>query len=100
VGFGDHGWDFVVEPLHAGEAATAEVDAHPVAPMPGTIVALKVAPGDRVVAGQPLLIMEGMKMELTLAAPQAGIVERILCAVGDSVEADATLVELRPDEEA
>jgi 3-methylcrotonyl-CoA carboxylase alpha subunit len=100
VGFGDHGWDFVVEPLHAGEAATAEVDAHPVAPMPGTIVALKVAAGDRVVAGQPLLIMEGMKMELTLAAPQAGIVERILCAVGDSVEADATLVELRPDEVA
>ncbi len=98
VGFGDHGWDFIVEPLHADESGQSELDTHPVAPMPGTIVALKVAAGDRVVAGQPLLIMEGMKMELTLSAPAAGVVERVLCAVGDSVEADAVLVDIQPDE--
>ena len=85
VGFGDHGWDLAVEPLYAVQAGHGEEDAHPVAPMPGTIVALKVAVGDRVRAGQPLLIMEGMKMELTLAAPVAGRVERVLCKVGDSV---------------
>jgi 3-methylcrotonyl-CoA carboxylase alpha subunit len=99
VGFGDHGWDFLVEPLHQAESAHGEEDTHPVAPMPGTIVALKVKPGDRVEAGQPLLVMEGMKMELTLAAPVAGIVERVLCAEGDSVEADAVLVDIRPDGE-
>ncbi|HRP86654.1 MAG TPA: biotin carboxylase N-terminal domain-containing protein, partial [Gammaproteobacteria bacterium] len=98
VGFGDHGWDFVVEPLHADASGHGEEDTHPVAPMPGTIVALKVAVGDRVVVGQPLLIMEGMKMELTLAAPVAGRVERVLCSEGDSVEADAVLVDILPDE--
>jgi 3-methylcrotonyl-CoA carboxylase alpha subunit len=100
VGFQDHGWDFVVEPLHADVSGAGEEDNHPVAPMPGTIVALKVAAGDRVTAGQALLIMEGMKMELTLTAPLAGVVERLLCAVGDSVEADAVLVDIRPDEVA
>jgi 3-methylcrotonyl-CoA carboxylase alpha subunit len=99
VGFGDHGWDFLVEPLHSAESAHGEEDTHPVAPMPGTIVALKVKAGDRVEAGQPLLVMEGMKMELTLAAPVAGVVERVLCAEGDSVEADAVLVDIRPDGE-
>ena len=97
VGLGDHGWDFVVEPLYAVEEAQAEQDAHPVAPMPGTIVAVKVHPGDQVKAGQPLLIMEGMKMELTLAAPVAGTVERVLCGEGDSVDADTVLVDIRPE---
>jgi len=100
VGLEDHGWDFVVEPLHPVETAASEEDAHPVAPMPGTIVAVRVNAGDRVSVGDALLIMEGMKMELTLAAPVAGVVERVLCAVGDSVEADATLVDIRPDERA
>jgi 3-methylcrotonyl-CoA carboxylase alpha subunit len=98
VGFEDHGWDFAVEPLLADESGHGEEDTHPVAPMPGTIVALKVAVGDRVVAGQPLLIMEGMKMELTLAAPVGGRVERVLCNEGDSVEADAVLIDIQPDQ--
>jgi 3-methylcrotonyl-CoA carboxylase alpha subunit len=97
VGFGDHGWDLVVEPLLADESGHGEQDTHPVAPMPGTIVALKVQAGDRVAVGQPLLIMEGMKMELTLTAPTAGIVERIHCAAGDSVDADTVLVDIHPE---
>jgi 3-methylcrotonyl-CoA carboxylase alpha subunit len=99
VGLRDHGWDFVIEPLHADESGQGELDTRPVAPMPGTVVAVKVAPGDRVKPGQPLLIMEGMKMELTLTAPVAGTVERVLCKEGDSVEADAVLVDIRPDGE-
>jgi 3-methylcrotonyl-CoA carboxylase alpha subunit len=99
VGFGNHGWDFVIEPLHADESGHGEQDTHPVAPMPGTIVAVRVRPGDRVEPGQPLLIMEGMKMELTLSAPVAGVVERVLCQEGDSVEAETVLVDIRPDEE-
>jgi 3-methylcrotonyl-CoA carboxylase alpha subunit len=98
VGFGDHGWDLHVEPLHQDESAHAEEDAHPVAPMPGTVVAISVAPGDRVEAGQTLLIMEGMKMELTLTAPVGGVVEQIHCEPGQSVEADAVLVDIRSDD--
>ena len=98
VGFGDHGWDFVIEPLYADESGHGEEDTHPVAPMPGTVVAVKVKAGDRVTAGQPLLIMEGMKMELTLTAPVAGTVERVLCAAGESVEAETVLVDIRPEE--
>ncbi|MEJ2523386.1 MAG: acetyl-CoA carboxylase biotin carboxylase subunit [Gammaproteobacteria bacterium] len=96
VGFGDHGWDLHVDPLYEDQSGQSEEDAHPVAPMPGTVVAVHVSPGDTVEAGQALLVMEGMKMELTLAAPVAGEVERVHCKPGQSVEADAVLVDIRP----
>ena len=66
--------------------------------MPGTVVAVNVKPGDKVEAGQALLVMEGMKMEFTLAAPVAGVVERVHCEPGQSVEADAVLVDIRSDD--
>ncbi|MGA9828332.1 MAG: biotin/lipoyl-containing protein, partial [Rhodanobacteraceae bacterium] len=66
------------------------------APMPGRIVLVKVAVGDQVVEKQDLLVMEAMKMELTLRAPRAGIIEAVQAAVDDFVEADATLVRLEP----
>jgi 3-methylcrotonyl-CoA carboxylase alpha subunit len=62
------------------------------APMPGRIVLVKAAPGDSVVEGQELLVMEAMKMELALKAPRAGTIESISAAQGDFVEADAVLV--------
>ncbi|MFN3842249.1 MAG: acetyl/propionyl/methylcrotonyl-CoA carboxylase subunit alpha [Rehaibacterium terrae] len=64
------------------------------APMPGRIVLVKVAPGDRVDEGQELLVMEAMKMELTLRAPRAGTVAEVRAAAGDFVEGDAALVML------
>ncbi len=64
------------------------------APMPGRIVAVRVAPGERVEKDQPLLVMEAMKMELTLRAPATGTVDRIAVAAGDFVEAEALLMEL------
>jgi len=62
------------------------------APMPGKITALRVEVGASVEAGQPLVVLEAMKMEHTLEAPAAGLVEEILVAVGDVVQADAELV--------
>jgi 3-methylcrotonyl-CoA carboxylase alpha subunit len=62
------------------------------APMPGRIVALQVALGDRVEAQQPVLVMEAMKMELALKSPLTGVVSELRVAVGDTVDADAVLV--------
>ena len=64
------------------------------APMPGRIVVVKAKPGDAVAEGQELLVMEAMKMELSLKAPRAGTVEAVQAAAGDFVEADAVLVRL------
>ncbi|MCC6625178.1 MAG: ATP-grasp domain-containing protein [Deltaproteobacteria bacterium] len=66
------------------------------APMPGKIMALRVEVGATVEAGQPLVVMEAMKMEHTLEAPAAGVVAEILVAVGEVVQADAELVRLEP----
>jgi 3-methylcrotonyl-CoA carboxylase alpha subunit len=66
------------------------------APMPGKIVALLVAQGDIVEKGAPLLVMEAMKMEHTIAAPSAGKIEQLLYAVGDQVGEGAPLLSLSP----
>ena len=63
------------------------------APMPGRIIALLTEPGIAVEKGAPLLVMEAMKMEHTLAAPAAGIVVAFHCAVGDQVTGGAELVQ-------
>jgi 3-methylcrotonyl-CoA carboxylase alpha subunit len=55
------------------------------APMPGKVVAFLAAVGDAVKLGQPLAVMEAMKMEHTIAAPRDGIVKALLYAVGDQV---------------
>jgi 3-methylcrotonyl-CoA carboxylase alpha subunit len=60
--------------------------------MPGKVIALLVEPGARVRRGQPLLVMEAMKMEHTIAAPGDGVVERLLYRVGDQVAEGAPLV--------
>jgi 3-methylcrotonyl-CoA carboxylase alpha subunit len=66
------------------------------APMPGTIVRLHVAVGEQVREGQPLLVLEAMKMEHTIVAPYAGIVRRLPYQTGASVTAGAHLVDLEP----
>ncbi len=70
------------------------------APMPGRIVLVKAKAGDEVQKDQELLVMEAMKMELTLRAPRAGEVESVSAAEGDFVEADAVLVRLARSEPA
>ena len=63
-----------------------------VAPMPGKVIEVRVAEGDRVGAGQVLLIMEAMKMEHSVTAPQDGTVAQVSVGAGDQVDADALLV--------
>ncbi len=64
------------------------------APMPGTILGVKVAVGDKVEKGQMLLILEAMKMENEIAAPEAGTVSSINVETGESVESGQLLVSL------
>ena len=63
------------------------------APMPGLIVALKVNQGDTVKAGDPLLILEAMKMENIIKSPGDGTVRTIIVKKGDSVEKNQVLLE-------
>ena len=65
-----------------------------VAPMPGRVVLVKARPGDEVVAGQELLVMEAMKMELAVKASRDGVVADVRAAAGDFVDADTVLVAL------
>lgn len=71
-------------------------DSHLNAPMPGTIVAIKVDKGEKVMQGQILLVMEAMKMEHTLKAPFSGIVKHIHYQLGDLVQEGNELIELEP----
>jgi len=64
------------------------------APMTGRIVLVKVKVGDAVDAGQELLVMEAMKMELSLKSPRKGTISAVKAAAGEFVEGDAALIEL------
>ncbi|MFI0481481.1 biotin carboxylase N-terminal domain-containing protein [Actinomadura sp. 9N215] len=60
-------------------------------PMPGTVLAVKAAEGDRVAEGQPLVVVEAMKMEHTVTAPLAGVVAKLPVRAGAQVALDAVL---------
>ena len=74
----------------AGPAGPAPLRA----PMPGLIVRVNVEPGDRVQAGQGIVVMEAMKMENELRAQAAGTVRAVHAKPGSAVEKGALLVEL------
>ena len=65
-------------------------------PMPGAVVGIKVQQGDRVKAGQTVLVVEAMKMQSEVHTPIGGIVKAIYVAEGDRVNPDEVLVEVRP----
>ncbi len=63
-----------------------------VAPMPGKIIQIMVEEGGEVVKGTPLMVLEAMKMEHTIAAPADGIVQQLRFRVGDQVDEGAELI--------
>ncbi len=63
-----------------------------VSTMPGTVVAVHVAVGDQVTAGQALVALEAMKMEHAIRTPLDGVVTEVLVSVGTQVETGAVLV--------
>ena len=83
----------------AGDAdAAGHGEASLEAPMPGTVVQLRVEPGATVKAGETLVVLESMKMEISIAAPRDGSVAEVLVAAGDQVDRGAVLIELAEEE--
>ncbi|MCA1843612.1 MAG: ATP-grasp domain-containing protein, partial [Actinobacteria bacterium] len=70
-----------------------------VAPMPGTVVKVLAAPGDVVVKGDPVVVIEAMKMEHTIGAAGDGTVAEILVAVGKQVDIDQVIAVITSDED-
>ncbi|MFA5522553.1 MAG: pyruvate carboxylase [Castellaniella sp.] len=83
-------------PASARPKADPGNPAHVAAPMPGMIAGLAVTDGQRVTAGDPLLVIEAMKMETTLSAPCDGVVSDITVAAGTRVESRDLLMVLAP----
>ena len=70
------------------------------APMPGLVVSVAVAAGDRVEAGQLAVTMEAMKVVMRLAAPVTGRILRVACAAAETVKGGDLLIEIEPDGDA
>jgi 3-methylcrotonyl-CoA carboxylase alpha subunit len=85
----------VVDPLaRAGEGHKEA--GRLTAPMPGKVIAYLVKAGDAIKTGQPLAVLEAMKMEHTIAAPRDGTVAELLFAPGDQVSEGGELLTLEP----
>ncbi len=90
-----------VLPGHVAPLATHMIDKVPpdlsrylICPMPGLLVALHVKEGDKVEAGQPLAVIEAMKMENILRAEKTGVVKSLNAAQGESLAVDSIILEL------
>lgn len=76
------------KPAATGSEGAVKVDA----PMPGTILDVKVSVGASVSSGEVICILEAMKMENEIVAPQAGTVSSVNVSKGDSVEAGQVII--------
>lgn len=79
---------------HLIEKIPPDLSKFLIAPMPGLLVRLDVTEGDKVEAGQPLAVVEAMKMENILRAAKTGTVKTITAKAGDSLAVDAIILEL------
>jgi len=88
---GDH---YTVRPRRTRESGGAGTDRLATAPMSGVVAALPVRPGDRVQPGDTLAIIEAMKMEHAITAREAGTVQALRYARGESVREGDLIVEV------
>lgn len=86
------------EPLAPARDERAAGDGVVRSPMPGTVRAVRAVVGEKVRAGQPLLIVEAMKMEHTLNAPNDGVVSQLTVEAGQQVGLDELLAVVSAEE--
>lgn len=85
------------KPAAAGKRPRPSHQGHVTTAMPGTIVDVLVEPGKKVSAGDPVLVIEAMKMENEIQAPVSGMVIAVHVKKGDSVTPDESLLEIQPE---
>ena len=83
------------EPVAEAAPAAAGPKNVVAAPLPGRVLAVKVKVGDKVVAGQEVVVLEAMKMENSISSDYAGTVVEVLVAEGDNVQSDAALISIQ-----
>ncbi len=93
---GEQADEITLAPAWPFERSVDESEAHPSSPLPGRVVALNVATGDLVEAGQVLAVVEGMKVQHAIRAARPGRITSVRVAQGDLVDAEALLLELEP----
>ncbi len=97
VWLNETGETFALRPFAArGTGQASAADGAIIAPMPGKVIAVDVAEGQAVTAGQRLMVLEAMKMEHALAAPFDGLVEGLAVIAGAQVQVDAVLCRVVP----
>jgi biotin carboxyl carrier protein len=88
-------WELeVIDPAARAQRVAGGGDAVAIAPMPGTVVTIMVAAGDTVRKGQPMIVIESMKMQTEIAARRDGTVEQIFVAEKQTFDRGARLVAL------
>ena len=80
--------------VHLIEKVPPDLSRYLICPMPGLLVSLNVGEGDKVEAGQPLAVIEAMKMENILRAEKSGVVKTVNAKAGESLAVDSIILEL------
>lgn len=84
-----------VDPTTAGASAASEAGGGAIAPMPGVVVNWLVQPGGHVQSGDALLVIESMKLQMTISAPHAGLLEDMPVKEGQTFQRGAVLARVR-----
>ncbi|WP_436491993.1 acetyl/propionyl/methylcrotonyl-CoA carboxylase subunit alpha [Actinokineospora sp. HUAS TT18] len=95
---GGQAWAVAEHSMLEGAGAAAAAGGPVTSPMPGTVLVVKVAAGDQVTAGQPLLVVEAMKMEHTITAKVDGVVSELTVRAGQQVALNEILAVVTPSE--